>query len=246
MQKSFFKRFILTLVIMGTGIYTWAQVNPDGSMTYYNRDFQYGFSLHTRGISINTKYTVNNKDNFDLKRQIDIDWVASMKHYREYTFRNTGARAFVFGKKNSFSILRATYGFQKVIADFENALNVRVSLHYSAGLNTGILKPEYYLVQSPDNQLIDVKFDENQHFFSGQFYGGSKWSKGLSELSVIPGASGKIAMSFEWGKQDDQFKSLETGVMIDLYGQRIPIMAFAENDFVFINLYAALMIGSRW
>jgi hypothetical protein len=244
MIKSLLKYALSLALLVFAGLTTQAQVNPDGSMTYYKRDFQYGFAMHTRGFSINTKYTLDK--GYENKRQFDIDWVGSMKHYREYTFRNTGARAFVFGKKNGFSILRATFGQQRVIADFENSLNVRVSLHYGAGLNAGILKPEYYLVSNADGALDEVKFDENQHFFAGQFYGGAKWYKGLNELKVIPGATAKLAMSFEWGKQDDQFKSLETGVMVDLYSQRIPIMAFVENDFVFINLYAALMIGSRW
>ncbi|MFY0671890.1 MAG: hypothetical protein JXQ87_00715 [Bacteroidia bacterium] len=244
MTKSLIKYALFLILMAFVANIAKAQVNPDGSMTYYKRDFQYGFGLHTRGFTLNTKYTIDK--NYEIKRQFDIDWVGSMQHYREYTFRNTGARSFVFGKKNGFSILRGTFGQQRVIADFENSLNVRVSLHYGVGLNAGILKPEYYLVSNADGALEEVQFDENQHFFAGQFYGGAKWTKGLSELKVIPGATGKLAMSFEWGKQDDQFKSLETGVMVDLYSQRIPIMAFVENDYVFINLYAALMIGSRW
>ncbi|MGB0431390.1 MAG: hypothetical protein ACPGLV_13020 [Bacteroidia bacterium] len=244
MNKSRLIIFAFTIFLGLASIKVKAQVNGDGSMQYYKRDFQYGVALHTRGFSINTKYCIDK--NYNVKRQFDIDWVLSMKHFREFTYRNTGARAFVFGKKNSLSILRATWGQQRVIADFENSMSVRVNLHYGIGPNLGIMKPEYYRIANAEGGFDDVKFDEQQHFYAGQFYGGSKWTKGLSELGFTPGITGKLAMSFEWGKQDDQFKSFETGLMVDVYGHRIPIMAFTQNDFVFINLYAAFMIGSRW
>ncbi len=237
--------FIFSLLAASTvNQHLLAQINGDGSMQSYKHDFEYGLALHTRGYSFNTKYCLNKS--FNYKTQFDIDFVASMKHYREFTYRNTGARSFVFGKLNGFGILRATWGQQRVIADYENSMSVRVNLHYGIGPNAGLLKPEYYRISNNEGGFEDVKFDEQQHFYAGQFYGGSKWTKGLSELAIIPGVSGKLAMSFEWGKQDDQFKALETGIMVDLYGQRIPLMAFAKNDFVFINLYAAFMIGSRW
>lgn len=233
---------IVFIVVLPTMVS--AQMNADGSMNAYKRDFQYGFALHTRGYSVNTKYTIDR--DYDFKKQWDIDWIASMKHFREYTFRNTGARSFVFGKKNELSVLRVTYGQQKVIADFLNSLSVRVNLHYGIGPNLGILKPEYYLVDNAEGGYDEVLFNENQHFFAGQFYGAAPWRKGLSELKFVPGISGKLAMSFEWGREDDQFKSFETGIMVDAFAQRMPIMAFTTNDFVFINLYAAIMIGNRW
>lgn len=221
-----------------------AQFNQDGSVTIYKRDFQYGASLHTRGFSINTRYT---KDIiYGKKKQWEFDFVTSMKHPQEYKERSGTRKPFVFGKLNSMSVLRASYGRQRVLADYINSLSVRVNLHYSLGVNVGLLKPIYYFEVNAEDPNEPVKFNSNKHFYATDFEGAAPWSKGLNEVGFRPGLSGKLALSFEWGKQDDRFKSLETGIMADVYGQRLPIMAFTDNDFAYINIYAALMIGNRW
>jgi len=237
---------LFLLLIIVAPLHLWAQYNPDGSSSIYHHDFELGFGLHTRGSVLSTKFTKN--ITYDVKRQMEVDWVLSMKNFRESIYRNTaGARPFVFGKENELSIIRYTYGRQRIIADYMNSLSVRVNLHYSIGPNLALLKPIYYLVSNAqDNKLEEVRFDPNQHFYADQFAGAAKWSKGLKELEVRPGLTGKMALSFEWGKQDDQFKALETGLMVDLYGQRLPVMAFTTNDYIFINLYATLSIGNRW
>ncbi|MBI3143542.1 MAG: hypothetical protein HYZ16_12010 [Bacteroidetes bacterium] len=222
-----------------------AQYNPDGSSRIYNNDFQFGLGLHTLGTTLGAKLTRNKT--YYVKKQYEVDFVASMKHDREFKYRNTGARSFVFGKQFSMGVLRAMYGRQRILADYINSMSVRVNFHYSAGINLGLLKPIYYLVSDPvDNKTVEVRFDPDQHFYATQFYGEARWNKGINELEFRPGISGKAALSFEWGSRDHQFKSLETGVMLDFFGQRVPIMAFAQNDFLFVNLYAVLMIGNRW
>ena len=236
-------KIVLTKIFVLLSVLATAQINDDGSSSIYQKDFQYGFSAHTSGFGLNTKYTVNKT--YDIKRQFDFDWVASMKHKKETVTRNNGSRGFVFGKKFEMSVLRATYGRQKIIADYDNALSVRVNWHYGLGINAALLKPIYYQ-ESVSGEKENTLFDPDRHFFPQQFLGKAKWTEGLNELQFRPGITGKMALSFEWGRQDDQFKSLETGVMVDLYAQRIPIMAFTDNNYAFINLYAAMMIGNRW
>lgn len=236
-------KILLTQIFIFLTLWGSAQINDDGSSSIYQKDFQYGVSVHTSGFGFNTKYSINKT--YDVKRQFDFDWVASMKHKKESVTRNNGSRGFVFGKQFEMSILRATYGHQRIIADYDNALSVRVNWHYSLGLNTALLKPIYYL-ESVSGERENTLFDENRHFYPQQFLGKAKWSEGLNEIQFRPGLTGKMALSFEWGKQDDQFKSLETGVMVDLYSQRIPIMAFTDNNYAFVNIYAAIMIGNRW
>lgn len=241
--KIIFRLFILLL--LAAPIKVFSQINPDGTSAAYKHDFEYGFALHTHGFVLSTRYTKHK--NYIRGRQYEFEWVGAMQNFREYTYRNTGARAFKFGKENELSIFRVTYGGQKIIADFESAMSIRVNLHYSAGPNVAFLKPIYYLVtDQSNNKMEEVKFDPTQHFYPNQFIGAAKWTKGLSELQVRPGITGKVALSFQWGRQDNQFKALETGLMVDLYGQRLPVMAFTQNNYVFINLYAAFLIGNRW
>lgn len=237
------KHFI-TLLFVTLVSCAFAQINGDGSSSIYQKDFQYGFSAHTSGFGFHTKYTKNKT--YDVKKQYDIDWVASVKHKKETVIRNNGTRGFVFGKQFEMSILRATYGRQKIIADYDNALSVRVNWHYSMGVNAALLKPIYYRESIGSGETENTRFDPDRHFFPQQFQGKAKWTEGFNEMQFRPGITGKMALSFEWGKQDDQFKALETGLMVDLYAQRIPVMAFTQNNYAFINIYAAIMIGNRW
>ena len=153
----------------------------------------------------------------------------------------------MFGKKNEISILRATYGRQHIIADFEQIRSVKINLHYSIGPNVALIKPIYYLAYDPlGDKQDEVKFNENQHFSAGQFLGAARWTKGLDEIKLDPGLSAKTSLSFDWGKEDNKYKSLEVGMMLDLYRKPLPIMAFAKNQSVLFNLYAVFMFGKRW
>ena len=235
--------FIATLCLFAFPNLLKAQFNQDGRTSIYKRDFQYCVALHTRGFSINTRYT---KDIiYGKEKQWDFDFVTSMKHPQEYKERSGQSKPFVFGKLHNMALLRTTYGRQRVLADYINSLSVRVNLHYSMGLNIALLKPVYY-IENNGEQGDPVRFDPSKHLSVLDFKGAASWSEGFTEMDFRPGLSGKLALSFEWGKQDNRFKSLETGLMVDLYGQRLPIMAFTENDFAYINIYAALMIGNRW
>lgn len=231
---------LLTIIFISLPALTLGQVNNDGSSAIYKKHFQYGAALHSRGLVLSTKYNVNKT--YDVRKQLDIDYVAVMKHFREFTFRQTNSRPFVYGKMNELSILKATYGSQRIIADFINALSVRVNLQYGIGPCFGFVKPVYYI----DNDEQTVKFDPQKHSSIFDLQGKARWTEGLSELKIRPGISGKISLSFEWGKQDDRFRAFEAGMMLDVFSGRIPIMAFVDNDFAYLNLYAAFFIGNRW
>jgi len=54
-----------------------------------------------------------------------------------------------------------------------------------------------------------------------------------------------MGLSFEWGKQEYNYYSLETGVMVDAFPTPVPIFATIKNDQVFVNLYLTLTYGIR-
>lgn len=241
------KQVLLILLLFPALVYS--QVNQDGTSFLYKKDFQYGFAIHTQGFAITTKYTKNK--NYFTKKQYDFDWVLSMRHATEATTPGNDPqndRPFVFGKLNEMSVLRALYGRQKIIADFHNTISVRVNFHYGLGLNLALLKPVYLNVFKNNGtfETEQKRFEPEKYTNPAMISGSASKYLGINEMSFKPGISSKIALSFEWGRQDDKFKSLEVGCMADIFTEEIPIMAFTKNKQFYINLYAAFSFGNRW
>lgn len=233
--------FVLCM-LMGSVQNSFAQRDESGMI--YDKCFLYGIAFQTSGFGFHTRYTSNKT--FDIRKQFDIDWVASMKHPREITIRETGVRSYVFGKLNEFSILRATYGRQRILADYQRNIDVRVNVHYSIGPNIGILKPVYLdIFQDAFDEFEAEAYDPEKHS-QADIRGGSRWNEGMGDLKFRMGTSAKLGLSFEWNRQNEKFKALETGIMVDIYHQRVPIMAFVENDFAYVNFYVAILFGNQW
>ncbi|MEM8907273.1 MAG: hypothetical protein AAGD05_05450, partial [Bacteroidota bacterium] len=135
-----------------------------------------------------------------------------------------------------------------------------IGMSYVIGPSIGFLKPYYLdLFQLPnangEQVITSEKYsDENADLFlnTGRIFGSSGFSKGLSEISILPGIHAKAGVHFDWGAFDEFVKAIEAGVMIDAYFQRVPLMVDndeienAENRPFFINLYLTLQLGKRW
>ena len=61
----------------------------------------------------------------------------------------------------------------------------------------------------------------------------------------------KFAFNFEYSNEKDLMKGMEAGVVLDVYAQRVPIMANTEsfedqNKALFLNFYLNLFIGKKY
>ena len=111
-------------------------------------------------------------------------------------------------------------------------------------------KPIYLYILYPtafegEYELIMEKYDPEKHYVDN-IYGRAPFTKGISELKPIPGAYVKAGLSFEYGNFINNIRCLETGVTLDVYGKKIPIMAFADNSNYFLNFYVNWVFGKRW
>ncbi|MBK8698742.1 MAG: hypothetical protein IPN29_04085 [Saprospiraceae bacterium] len=82
----------------------------------------------------------------------------------------------------------------------------------------------------------------------GSIYGGASFSNGIKELSIVPGFQAKAGLFFSVGAFDEYVKAAETGLMIDLFIKKIPIMVETDglkNSPIFVNLYINLHFGKR-
>ena len=224
----------------------------------YRYEMSGGILAHSSGFGINFrkgKHLTGYK-----KRMLEIELV-SMKHPKEHKSFNPSneAKGYIFGKQNSFSILRGGIGIQKVITSKASKGGVEVRYLYYGGVSLGFLKPVYLEILREDNsnppgiKIVTEKYDPQKHT-TGNIYGKAPYTKGLFETRMLPGIYGKFGLSFEYGALDDKIRAIETGVTIDLYYKKAPIMAKIDNNVddynpnkqFFFSFYINILYGNKW
>jgi hypothetical protein len=212
---------------------------------FYRNEESIGVLLNSNGIGLSGRYAI--RINARKKHIIDVDFVG-IKHSKEYKYSNpyNSNRTFVFGKLNSFFNLRAGYGRQKEIYRKVDKGGISIRRYFSFGPTLGILKPIYYEILEPTSDpyqynLITEKFVT--HLNQQYIYGKASFFKGIDEISVVPGGYGKLGISFEYSKSDITLHALETGLVIDVFPKKIPIMDTEQNDFLFLSLFISYRFG---
>ena len=238
-------------------LFTIAQVVPNPNEyqeevpVLLRNEYTAGINIHSNGWGLLFRRAKNKT--VSKKRFFEAEFV-SMKHPKEIRSVNPyveNAKSYIFGKMNTFLILRAGYGRQRVLFDKADKGGVSIRLNYGGGFSLGMTKPIYLNILKPDtaNQYayyVEVeKYDPNDHFVS-DIYGRASFIHGITEMKVHPGIYGKLGMSFEYSRHHDDIKALEVGMAIDAYPKKIPIIAFAENKQVFFIFYIHFLFGKRW
>ena len=138
-------------------------------------------------------------------------------------------------------------GWQKEIFRKNDKGGISVRLFYSGGLSLGFLKPIYYEVFT-FSTVGDVTDPELAKFTPAihqtQIGGRGPFIMGFNELSVIPGATGKTGLSFEFSEKDAIIHALEAGINLTVYPKAVPIMATEQNNFLFFNLSVGYRFGN--
>ena len=148
---------------------------------------------------------------------------------------------------NDYSALRFGLGYQKLWFNKGEKNGVEIRYQLSGGLSAALLKPVYLNIISgdgTDGRNIE-KYNPELHF-SENISGGADFIYGLDEMKLRPGAYGKFALVFEWAEDYEIIKTLEAGLVIDAYPNKLPIMAFIDNRRIYPAFYLALHFGNRW
>lgn len=260
MKKKIY--IVLTLVALGFSLRAQQVIQPrpmqENTGILYTQEFAAGLRLHTNGFAFGI--TMGNLETYYRTRYFHAE-IGEIKHPKEYrqSFDNPGsingriARPFKFGKQNNFYVLRGGLGIKRYFTEKAKHKGVAVGLAYEGGVSLGILKPYYLELRATDGIIsVSKKYTPetaDQFLNIWQIHGASGWTKGLGELSLIPGAHGKLAVHFDWGAFDEYVKSIEAGVMVDVFTKKAPIMVETtdvHNSQVFINLFLHLQFGKRW
>jgi hypothetical protein len=163
------------------------------------------------------------------------------------------SRAFKYGKQNNLFVLRGSLGAKRYFSEKAKHKGVAVGISYEGGATLGLLKPYYLELRAGDGQFTaSTKYSAataDSFLDIWKIHGASGWTKGISEISFLPGINGKFAVHFDWGAYDEYVKSLEAGIMVDVFTRKAPIMVEldnVENNQVFLNLFLHLQFGKRW
>ncbi len=237
----------------------------EGKGIVYNKEFTFDFKIHTSGMGLGVNFAKLKTYYRTRFFNIELTEIKHPKEFRQsFDFRvpsaNRVSRSFIFGKQNNLYALHGGIGEKRYFS--EKALNrgLAVGISYSGGPALGLLKP-YHLdiirYREPDFGSFFIRSEayseENADKFLdiNSIYGSSGLIKGIGETSIVPGAHAKFAVHLDWGAFDQFVKSVETGVMVDVFFKNMPIMVESpllpntENQSVFVNLFLNLQIGKR-
>ncbi len=235
----------------------------------YSQEVAANFTLHTNGFAFGMD--IGNIETFYKTSYWHFDF-GEIKNARETKqSRNfpasaigTNFRSFIYGKQNNFFALRAGYGQKWYLSEKARRRGVAFGFTYEGGPSLGILKPYYLVLRydqvdggpifrtekfSSENEERFLNFNPNSQV--DYIFGAASFTKGLNEISFLPGLHGKAALHFDWGTFDQFIKALEAGIMVDFYFQNVPIMVESDliddpgNTNVFINLFLTLQLGKR-
>jgi hypothetical protein len=237
--------FILFLVLLPFSSFSQGELDDTPRILYRN-ERSGAIYLNSNGMGAGFRY--GQRINARQQHIYELDFM-SVKHPKEIKISNsyTNTRNFVFGKQNNFFELRGMYGRQNELYRKNDRGGTSIRYFYSAGPVIGILKPIYYEILKPSQQ-INVFYIEREKFNPGihdrsYINGRAPFINGLSELSIIPGASIKTGLSFEYSNQDLILHSIDGGFSLDLYPKKVPIMANSMNNFFFFNMFVAYRFG---
>jgi hypothetical protein len=65
-------------------------------------------------------------------------------------------------------------------------------------------------------------------------------------LGIRPGGYAKFGLNFEYGPLDTEIRSLEVGVVTDVYITPVEIMATEKKQMVLLSLYLQFSMGKKW
>ncbi|MCO6499755.1 MAG: hypothetical protein J5I47_05185 [Vicingus serpentipes] len=217
--------------------------------TIYKRESTYGLIIHTRGWGINYRY---GQYTSGFTRKTYEGELVGMKHPKEINSFSSifdNSNGYKYGKLNSLIILRASTGIQNTFISKQSVRGIAIGYVLNIGLSLGYAKPVYLEVVHED-EITGIlgstieKYDPNKHQQS-DIIGKASMFRGFFGGKIYPGVLVKAGLNFESAKQASKINAIEVGGTLDIYFQKIPIMANNLNSPLFYNLYVAISFGSK-
>ena len=218
--------------------------------------------LHTLGYGGGFRFGTNKTYYKNRMFEFDLLEMRAPNQARRYNENFSNPRSYFYGKLNNLYILRAGTGRQYLLNRKPYWGGVEVRAFYYGGFDIGFAKPSYLYIayySVVDNQIILERtvlerYDPEKHFpYIGanpnclcDIYGRGPILSGLDKLKLYPGLYFKGGFNFEFSALNDRIKALEIGTTVDIFPQKVPIMAFKDPDLFFITGYLSFHFGKRY
>ncbi|MBC8047938.1 MAG: hypothetical protein H7Y00_14165 [Fimbriimonadaceae bacterium] len=223
----------------------------------YDTELSFGLKTSNAGWGIFSDLTKHITYEKERLYYFEINFLKhpkELKKVNEYTIAipYDSPKPFVYGKKNSFFAAKAGYGNKFLLGQKAEKNGFEINFDYVVGPSLGFVKPYYLDVwyeEDGSGNIIPEKYsDSTASYFldATSIYGYSGFTKGFSEISIIPGAFGKAGINFDWATYDDFVKALEVGIGGEFYIKDIPMMIVENNKPYFVYLYLTLQFGKKW
>lgn len=227
----------------------------------YDKELLIGGRFNSNGWSAGVYYfTRRNAGSYNLW-QLHFSEIKQEKQIKQQPGKNSHPELgittpYVFGKINNLYTLQIGFGQEQFLLPGVIEDNLSVSFRYNAGFSLAMLKPYYlqlvrtdYTQAEPVSHIEDVKYsDSNADDFlnNADIHGASKWSKGLDETQLVPGAYVEAAFVITPKAQKWLVEAITLGANASAYIKPIPIMAELPAKLYQVSLFAGLAIGKRW
>jgi hypothetical protein len=125
-------------------------------------------------------------------------------------------------------------------------------------LSAAFLKPIYvYLYPTNDDNPIDlpplVLHDPSIQGTIAQtapgdrtIIGRAAYFKGTDKMKIVPGMYAKFSGMIEYGRNPQELKAIEIGVIADGFLRPLDIMRFYNKEQIVVSIYASIVFGKKW
>lgn len=221
----------------------------------------YGLNFNTRGgliggVSVRSTRVLTE----NWSRYWSIEMV-EVKHRKEQRLASYNGGTFVRDKANYFFVVRPSIGAQRVIFRKAAESGVQVNALASVGPSIGLQMPYAiyydYTARDPRGNPIggeDIRteqFDPLIHDNIDRIIDRAPLFSSVNETKPRLGGHLRAALSFEYGRYRDAVAGIETGALLEMYGQR-PIILRAHNvadkdinNRFYPSVYLTIYLGSR-
>ena len=231
-------------------------VKPKGPRPI-TREMSVGLRLNTNGWSVYTDIGhVKSKDqkHSDMFYNVGF-WQIELtekkapgeqKSLSDNPSANGSPGTYIYGKINNFYSVKLGWGFRKMLVGKPDPGTVSIHWVGEGGIAIGLLKPYYLNVYSDPNAIKYSSATESDFLDRTVIESNAGVSKGINELTIIPGGHIKSAVHFDFSANRKNVIGVETGANFEYYSKAVPIMADQAPISYFFDVFLAFQYGRRW
>lgn len=211
----------------------------------YNKSFVFGAKLITDGYGVFFELGKAKSVKKSTLFQLEISEKKHIKEEKQNSYLSN-AVPFIYGKENYFYPVKLGIQREVLLGNKSNKNGVSVTANFGGGLTAGLLRPYYVQVQQSSGiNFIKYNSADSVDFLNGRILGGPSFSKGWSDMTMVPGAYAKAAVRFDYGSYNEVVSAIEVGLTGDFYSKKIPQLVGNDQKQFFLSGYVAVLFGKR-